>query len=359
MIPLIVILGLIILILAHEFGHFIAAKIFGVKVEEFGIGYPPRLFGKKIGETTYSVNLLPLGGFVRIHGEDEKEECTENDKLDKESNSRSFASQKIWKRTIILIAGVTMNMFVGWIIFSGIFMFGSPEHLVITEVSKESPAYVAGLKSNDFIVGARLGDVTLSDPIKGDDFISNIKKVAGQKVSIDVMHEGKTSTIEITSRLNPPAGQGSLGISLADAGVKSEPFFKSIKSGFIATASIFWLTLNGFFSLIIGIFTSPGTALSGVAGPVGVFGIASETGKMGLVYLFQLVALISVNLAVINLIPFPALDGGRVLFLLIEKFKGSPVSANTQRVVNMVGFIALIILMVFVTIHDVGKIISN
>ncbi|MEK7089517.1 MAG: site-2 protease family protein [Patescibacteria group bacterium] len=362
MITFIVIIGLIVLILAHEFGHFIVAKIFGVKVEEFGIGFPPRLFGKQIGETLYSVNLLPLGGFVRINGEDEKlekEEHEKDDTTDSLATKRSFAHQAIWKRTIILIAGVTMNMLVGWIIFSGILMIGSPTHLAVTEVAKDSPAYVVGIKPNDFIMSAKLGAVSLADPIKGDDFIIAMKQVAGEKVSIEVLRDGKTTALEINSRANPPAGEGSLGISLADAGVAKQSFFKALGNGFMVAVTIFWLTLKGFFSLIVSIFTTPGTAFQGVAGPVGLFGIAAQTGKMGLIYLFQLVGLISVNLAVLNLIPFPALDGGRIFFLLIEKLKGSPVSYKIQRVVNAVGFVALILLMVFVTINDVGNIMRK
>lgn len=362
MITLIVILGLIVLILAHEFGHFIAAKIFGVKVEEFGIGYPPRLFGIQKGETFYSVNLLPLGGFVRIHGEDEAWEAEEHAKdetIDSFSVERSFAHQAIWKRAVILIAGVTMNMVVGWFIFSGIYMVGTPAHLAVAEVSKDSPAYAAGIRTNDFMVSAKLGAVTLSDPIKSEDFIAAMKKAAGEKVSIGILRDGKMQTLEIVSRTNPPAGEGSLGVSLADAGVPKQSFWRSIGSGFEAAISVFWLTLKGFFTLIIGLFTAPTTALAGVAGPVGVFGIAAQTGKMGLIYLFQLVALISINLSVLNLIPFPALDGGRVLFLLIEKIKGTPVSYKTQRVVNTVGFVALLLLMAFVTMHDVGNILRK
>ncbi len=362
MITLIIIIGLIVLILAHEFGHFIAAKIFNVKVEEFGIGYPPRIFGKQFGETLYSVNWLPLGGFVRIHGEDkdEEEETHEKDEtLDSLRSERSFATQALWKRAVILIAGVTMNMLVGWLIFSGIFATGIPAHLAIAEVAKDSPAYAAGLVANDFIVGAHLGTVVLNDPIHSEDFIAAMKKAAGSSVSLTVLHEGKEKTLSILSRANPPEGEGSLGVALSDVGVEKVPFFSSFGRGFTATITLFWLTLKGFFSLVIGLFSSPGTAMADVAGPVGVFSIATQTGKMGLVYLFQLIALISINLSVLNLIPFPALDGGRVLFLIIEKLKGSPVSSKTQRTVNTIGFAALILLMVFVTIHDVGNILHK
>ena len=362
MITLIIIIGLAVLILAHEFGHFIAAKIFNVKVEEFGIGYPPRIFGKQFGETLYSVNWLPLGGFVRIHGEDKDEEAEAHGKdetLDSLRSERSFATQALWKRAVILIAGVTMNMLVGWLIFSGIFATGIPAHLAIADVSKDSPAYTAGLTANDFIVGARLGTVVLNDPIRSEDFIAAMKKAAGSSVSLTILHEGKEKTLSILSRANPPEGEGSLGVALSDVGVEKVPLFSSFGKGFTAAITLFWLTLKGFFSLIIGLFSSPGTAMADVAGPVGVFSIATQTGKMGLVYLFQLIALISINLSVLNLIPFPALDGGRVLFLIIEKLKGSPVSYKTQRTVNAIGFAALILLMVFVTIHDVGNILHK
>lgn len=362
MITLIIIIGLAVLILAHELGHFIAAKLFNVKVEEFGIGYPPRMFGKQVGETLYSVNWLPLGGFVRIHGEDKDEETEAHEKdetLDSLRSERSFANQAIWKRAVILIAGVTMNMVVGWLIFSGIFAVGTPAHLAIAEVAKDSPAYAAGLTANDFIVGAHLGTISLNDPINSEDFITAMRKAAGSEVSLTVVHEGKERTLSILSRANPPEGEGSLGVALSDVGVEKVPFLKAFGKGFMAAITLFWLTLKGFFSLIIGLFTSPGTAMAGVAGPVGVFSIATQTGKMGLIYLFQLIALISVNLSVLNLIPFPALDGGRVLFLIIEKLKGSPVSYKTQRTVNAIGFAALIILMVFVTIHDVGNVLHK
>lgn len=358
----IVIIGLVVLILAHEFGHFITAKIFGVMVEEFGIGYPPRLFGKKIGETTYSVNLLPLGGFVRIHGEEDakKDEGHAHDEtLDIFSMERSFAHQSLWKRAVILIAGVAMNMVVGWFILSGIFMTGTPAHLAVADVAKDSPAYAAGIMQNDFIIKAKLGNTTLHDPIKSDEFISVIKNVAGEKVLLTVTRDGKTLDFEVPSRANPPEGEGSLGVVLTDAGITKQSLWKSIGSGFTASISIFWLTVQGFFALIIGLFSSPASAFQNVAGPIGIFGIATQTGKMGLIYLFQLVALISINLSVLNLIPFPALDGGRVLFLIIEKIKGSPISSKTQQRVNMAGFAILLLLMAFVTVHDIGAIIRK
>ncbi|MFA6365221.1 MAG: RIP metalloprotease RseP [Candidatus Paceibacterota bacterium] len=352
MIIVAVIIGLIILVIAHEFGHFIASKLFGVKVEEFGIGYPPKLFGKKFGETLYSINLLPLGGFVRIHGEESQVE-EGGVPVDPQ---RSFIHQAIWKRSCILIAGVMMNLIVGWFIFSGVFMTGSPAHLILGEIDKGSPAASAGLMQGDVIISATLGTVELKDPIQSSEFITAVKNVAGTEVRLEVARKGKTIETTLVPRVNPPQGEGALGVELVEMGFPSKPFFSALGAGFTAMASVLWLTILGFANLIIGVFTAPRMALQSVAGPVGIFTLAAQTGKMGFVYLAQLIGFISVNLAVLNLIPFPALDGGRVFFLFIEKMKGSPISSRTQQIINGVGFIALLALMVLVTIHDVVKI---
>ncbi|MFA6407158.1 MAG: M50 family metallopeptidase [Candidatus Paceibacterota bacterium] len=352
MIILAVVIGLIILVIAHEFGHFIASKAFGVKVEEFGVGYPPKLFGKKFGETLYSVNLLPLGGFVRIHGEEEHAE----EGAEPIDPQRSFVHQAIWKRSFILIAGVVMNLIAGWLIFSGVFMTGSPEHLILGEIDAKSPAAIAGLMRGDVITFAKLGELELKDPVQIKEFIGAVKRVAGTEVTIEVMREGKTIETKLTPRITPPEGEGALGVELIEMGFVAKPFFAALGAGFVAMASVLWLTILGFANLFVSLFVAPSTALQSVAGPVGIFTLAAQTGEMGFVYLAQLIGFISVNLAVLNLIPFPALDGGRVLFLCIEKIKGSPISSRTQRIINGVGFLALLALMVLVTVHDVGKI---
>ncbi len=360
MIIFIVIVSLSVLIIAHELGHFAAAKLFNVKVEEFGFGYPPRLYGRKFGETMYSINLLPLGGFVHISGEDEEAEhgaAIERGETPAVDKRRSFKNQALWKRVVILSAGVFMNIMAGWIVFSAVFMIGSPSHLIISEVAPNSPAAEAGIQANDIIVGARVGKSIFSEPISNSEFIAAVKKVAGTEISMDIMRGDKTQTIKVLSRARPPAGQGAMGVALDEIGIERASFFTAIGRGFIASMDVFWQTAKGFYTVIKGVFSAPSGALEGVAGPVGIFSIAAQTGKLGFVYLFQLVALISLNLAALNFFPFPALDGGRILFLVIEKIKGSPVPRTFEQITNAVGFAALMILMIIVTIHDITKIL--
>jgi len=347
MVILIVIVSLSILILVHELGHFLLAKFFGVKVEEFGLGFPPRLWGKKIGETVYSLNLLLFGGFVKIFGEEGESETPS-------LSGRRFTDQPIWRRGVIVLAGIFMNLVLGWLVLSVVFMLGSPSHLMVADVAPDSPASGAGLSRGDFILGISRAGKILSDPLKASDFIEFMKDVKGEQVLLKVQHQGAVKEVEVAGRQNPPAGQGPLGVSLIEAGFPAEPFFKSIGTAFTTTIKTTGLIVVAFVNLFGKIFVSP-EVLETVSGPVGIFALASQAGSMGLVYLLQLMALISLNLAVLNFIPFPALDGGRFLFLILEKIKGSPISPKFQRVVNTVGFAFLIVLMVIVTVRDISR----
>lgn len=369
MVILIVIVSLSILILVHELGHFLLAKLFGVKVEEFGLGFPPRLWKKKIGETVYSLNLLLFGGFVKIFGEDGEKQsqptnAPESTKIRIPSGhsdvfvdldrGRSFAAQPIWQRSVIVLAGIFMNLILGWLVLSVVFMLGSPSHLMVADVASDSPASGAGLSRGDFILEISQAGKILSDPVKASDFIEFMKDAKGEQVLLKVQHQGAIKEVEVAGRQNPPAGQGPLGVSLVEAGFPAEPFFKSIGTAFTTTIKTTGLIVVAFVNLFGKIFVSP-EVLETVSGPVGIFALASQAGSMGLVYLLQLMALISLNLAVLNFIPFPALDGGRFLFLILEKIKGSPISPKFQRVVNTVGFAFLIVLMVIVTVRDISR----
>lgn len=346
MIILIVIISLAVLIFVHELGHFLAAKFFGVKVEEFGIGFPPRLFSKKIGETRYSFNALPLGGFVRIYGENSAER-----------EERSFSTQSIWRRSVIILAGIFMNILLGWAVLSLVFMLGSPQHLMIADVASQSPAQEAGLLQGDVVLKVSYQDYLLEDPIKSDEFIDLINVAPGALFTLELQRGDDIVETSVRGRLRPPEGQGSLGVALVEIGLPAQSFFQSLWHSVVTTISALQAIVIGFVTFFTSLFVSL-EALETIMGPVGIFNFASQAGSLGLVYLLQLMALISLNLAVLNLIPFPALDGGRFLFLLIEKLKGSPISTQVQVVINSLGFVVLILLLVMVTINDIGRIIN-
>lgn len=291
--------------------------------------------------------MLPFGGFVKIAGEDGGGE-------NGIQNPLYFSSQKTWKRTIILAAGVCMNIIAGWIIFSAVFMAGVPMKLAILEVFPDSPAATADIQANDFIISATYGEKKLNDPVQTSEFIGLVKEAGANPMTIELQRGKEIITKTIEGRINPPEGQGSLGIGLGESGVAQKSFFESIWEGATYTADVTQMIFVGFFDLLIKIFTTPDAAKN-VAGPVGIVMIAKQAADIGFVYFLQLLGLISINLAVLNLLPFPALDGGRILVLFIEKIKGSPVSLRVQSWINMAGFFFLIALMLFVTFQDVTK----
>jgi len=346
---LIVVISLSILILVHELGHFLAARFFGVRVEEFGIGFPPRLISKKIGKTVYSLNLLPFGGFVKIFGENFEDE--------EKISPDSFVFQPVWRRAIIVLAGIFMNIFLGWLILSFVFMSGMPEHLAIAEIAPDSPAQAVGLESGDIIIKASFKETVLSDPIKSRELIELVNKAAGDNILFTIRRGDKIFEVEIQSRSNPPFGQGPVGIALVEMGFPPQGFFGGIVEGLKATFNVLKNVSFGFIAFLGSVFVDK-SAFEAVAGPVGIFSIAAKASNLGVVYFLQFIAIISLNLAVLNLIPFPALDGGRFLLLLVEKIKGSPVSLKFQIVVNSFGFLILIIFMILVTIRDISRLFN-
>lgn len=357
MTTILVILALSFLIFIHELGHFSVAKAFGLRVLEFGIGFPPRLFKKKKGGTTYSINLLPFGGFVHILGEDGEEKESEEERIEEKKNpGASFVSQPAWKKSAILAAGVFMNFLFGFIVFSATSMSGVPEHLLISGVQKNSPAETANIKTGDIVLEAKSGISSLSDPIKGSDFTEWAKSSGGKEVILVIRRNKKTLEIPLVPRVSPPAGEGSLGVYIAEVGAKPLGFFQALGEGGVKTWQVSSLVVSGFIEMAGRFLTSPGSATENIAGPVGIVVVAKETSALGIVYFLDLLALISVNLAVLNLLPFPALDGGRIVMALVERVKGSPVSKKLQIAVNLGGLFLLLVLMVLVTIGDVRRI---
>ncbi len=351
LIALLVVVGLSLLILGHEAGHFFAAKMFGLKIDEFGFGFPPRIAAWRRGETEYSLNWLPFGGFVRIAGERGEFEMVNPDSADGggagreaagAAGSRLLSAQPAWKKSAIMLAGVFMNFLLGWLLLSLTLMSGAPRALVIASVAPHSPAAAAGLVPGDVIRGYAAPQ----------DFISYVDAHRGTQISITIDRGGKTAETAVVPRVHPPAGQGAIGIGLAEAGTAREGFFAALRGGFIDACAISWITIIAFGHLIAQLF-SRGTLPAGVVGPVGIFGVAEETGRIGLVYLLQLIGVISLNLMVVNLIPFPALDGGRFVMAIIEKIKGSAIPYKVEAWINGAGFALLLALMALLTIRDV------
>jgi len=361
---LIFLIVLVILILVHEFGHFIVAKKLGVRVDEFGIGFPPRLFGIKKGETLYSINALPFGGFVKIFGEDPSEEATSGP-----DSARSFIHQPKWVQTVIIVAGVFFNLVLGWFLISLGFMSGLPMPagsapagavlenvtVTITGVNALSPAGEAGLMAGDAITGITAGDGTEAD-ITIPDIQSFIAAHGNQEIFFHYERGGN----EYEALLVPVAGivedRPAIGISMDTIGFVKLPFYQAFWEGAKMTALLTKTIVVVFVGLIVDAFQGQAD-ISGLAGPVGIVGLVGDALEFGFVYLLGFVALISINLAVLNLIPFPALDGGRLLFLLIETVKRSPINPKVAQVFHLVGFAILIILMIVITYNDIVRII--
>ncbi|TSC53839.1 MAG: hypothetical protein LiPW39_37 [Parcubacteria group bacterium LiPW_39] len=349
----VIILGLLIFV--HEFGHFLVAKKNGVRVEEFGFGFPPRIFGIKKGETIYSLNWIPLGGFVKIFGEDGSDRI----------NHRSFASKKIWQRTIILLAGVAMNVFLAAVVISLGYGLGLPTAIddsqvvshakvQITEVAPNSPARQGGIKAGDTIVKivdqVQLNNI--SQVAQVQNFINNNR---GREIIVTLQRGQEVRQVKVVPRINPPAGEGALGIGLVRVTTTFYPWYRAIYEGVKTTFILIWAIIMGLGYLLWQLVGRGQVPVAEIAGPVGIFSLTGQAAQLGFIYLLQLTALLSVNLAIINALPFPALDGGRLLFLLIEKIKGSPVNQKIERAIHSAGFVFLIILMVLITARDMMK----
>ena len=367
-----------VLVLSHEAGHFFTAKAFKIKVEEFGFGFPPKIASFKKGETEYSINALPFGGFVKIFGENLEEADllevgfldSEAEEKKKEERKRSFSFKPRYQQALVLVAGIVANFVLAWILLSVGFLSGLPTSagsepkgyelkdvkLAVVSVLENSPAQSAGLKSGDRIVSVKNNkNIELS----GDEITpSNLKNfiVANGEKEIEFGYTRGSDKNVIYTEVTPKVGatdkQPSIGISMDQIGTAKLPFFKAFDEGMKLTISVTKGTVLGLYGLIRDALMGNGS-LSSVTGPIGMVSIVGDASKFGFVYLLSFAALISINLAVINFIPFPALDGGRLLFLLIEKIKGSRLNPKVANVTNMIGFIILIGFMLLITFHDV------
>lgn len=346
------------LVVSHEFGHFIVAKKNGIRVDEFAFGMGPKLFSWRKGETLYRVNAFPIGGYVKIFGENPDEESTNGP-----DKNRSFVHKSAWVQAGVLFAGVAMNFLVAWLLFSVSFMSGMPTSIsaapkgtvitntqvAITGVFKDSPAEIAGLVAGDRIVHvSSLADSTEVPSLESLKYF--VKKHSVDDIVIEFERNKELKQTHLTPK------DGLIGINMDMIGTLKLPIGKAIFEGLKLTGSISVATVVGFYDLISNAIVGQGS-FSGLSGPVGIVGQVGGALQFGFVYLLSFTALISINLAVINLIPFPALDGGRLLFLLIEKVKGSRINTTVANTVNMVGFVLLMLLMVIITYKDIVKLI--
>ena len=354
LIVFIIVLG--ILVFVHELGHFLAAKYFKVRVDEFSIGFPPRLFKIKKGGTLYSINLIPLGGYVKIKGEGGE------DKEDEDS----FVSKPIWNRIVILFAGVAMNFFAAAIFLSIGYMIGLPApvddeifmknfarvdeaKVQIVSVLESSPANMGGIE---------MGDIILSiDNIKLDnvpDVQKYINDHQNDTLNFEIKRGSETFVKEVKPAFVEEADKYAIGVDLAKNALVSYPWYIAIIHGFYRTVSLAYEIVYSLINLIYQFFVTQTQSIP-VAGPVGIAVLTGKASELGFVYLLQFIALLSINLGIINLLPFPALDGSKILLLFVEKIRGKSINSTVESWIHLTGFAFLMLVMLIVTYKDIVK----
>jgi len=338
-------LVLFIVVLAHEIGHYATAKLFGVRVLEFGFGYPPRIASVKYGDTDYSLNLLPLGGFVKLAGEEDPKA------------KDSLAGKGYGTRLLVLAAGSIMNALLPLLLFSIAYMV--PHDMIegsvlIDDVSANSPAAAAGILPGDTVLEVEGHQINSTNDI-------------GRYIQLNLGNEtaflleradGAIEEVMLVPRWDPPAEEGSAGVVVSNVNPvivsESLPFFKAIGTGINQTGETMVLFKNALLGLVTG------TAEFNIAGPVGIAELTGQFAEAGLSPLLEFTAFFSINLAIVNLLPLPALDGGRIAFVLVEwARRGKRVDPKTEGKIHLVGFLLLIGFMVAVTFQDIINIVSG
>jgi len=382
---LVFLLLLSVLVLIHEAGHFFVAKKFGIKVEEFGFGFPPRMFGFKKGETVYSINWLPIGGFVKLYGEDEagagKIDLKKKKELNKDIN-RAFFAKSAWQRAVVIVAGVIMNAVLAIVlfyIFLGISGFKTDlplpfdykffgvnqtniQEVVISSVARNSPAEKQGLKPTTKIIAINGQKI-----IDSKHFINFVNANRGREIEIawSNLQANDIHKTKVTPRLNPPKNEGALGIglfSMSTAQLSYSTPVQKIFSGITHPINLMTYNLDIMKELVkVSLEKKTTEPLSqGVTGPVG---IASLTGsileiqnlKEKILQLLNLAGILSISLAFFNVLPIPALDGGRLFFILIEAFTGRKINQRFESATHTIGMIVLLALMALITFKDIFK----
>ena len=368
---LIFFLVLSVLVFAHEWGHFWMARRFKIGTEEFGFGMPPRIFGfyktkdqkwkfvwgnKEVSDardTVYSLNWIPMGGFVKIKGQDGEgfvkvERDSEKEKVDEDS----FVNKAIWQRCLVLSAGVFMNIVLAAFLFSICFMVGMPQD------SGEGNLHISQvLEGRAREADVRLGDILLN---VNDEKIQDVEELQNylhahhqEEINFRFERDGKIILKNIQPKYLELENKSVIGVGLShEIEIVRYGFFEAIWQGVKTTFILLIAIIVAFYNLIKNLITGNGLGGS-IAGPVGIANMAGQYADLGFVYLMRFTAMLSVNLAVINFLPFPALDGGHVLFLLIEKLKGKSIDRKILNIIHMIGFFLLLSLLLFVTIKEI------
>lgn len=336
---------LAIIIIAHELGHFSTAKASRVKVEEFGIGFPPRLLALRRGETLYSLNAIPLGGFTKMAGEEDP------------SVPRSLASQSVATRLLVLSAGSLMNFLLPILLFSIAFMVPhdvAVGQVTVEEVAVNSPAAIAGIIAGDVVISIN------DKPVRNIyDLHRYIQLNMGNEITMLVQHSDVTTeAFQVVPRWKPPKDEGATGLLVTMPSIdiirESEPFWKAIPMGAVECVETFVLFKNEIMSWFAQGVAPP------IAGPVGIAQITGEVAKAGISPLLEFAAFFSINIGLINLFPLPALDGGRIVFVLLEWVRrGKRIAPKIEGLIHAGGFILLIAAMLAVTYQDIIRIIGG
>lgn len=344
-----------VLVLVHEYGHFWTARKMGMNVEEFGIGFPPRAFKIKRNGTIYSINWLPLGGFVKIKGEDGSQR----------NDPDSFASKKPGPRLLVLSAGVLMNYALAIVLLSIGFMIGLPQSIdgtagaevrdrkvQIVQVLPGSPAEKSGVSIGDEVVSFN-GEAIMDSA----QLVGLAGGSVGQTAAFVFKRGEEVINKDIEIVVLEETGKGGIGVGLLATGVISYPPHIAIAKGVTSTVKLSGQMFSGFYNIIKNLVTGKGAGAQ-VSGPIGIAVMTGEVAKLGFSYLIQFAALLSINLAVLNFLPFPALDGGRALFVIIEKIRNKPVSQKIESIFHAVGFALLMLLIIVVTFKDIVRFIK-
>lgn len=338
---------LIVIIMIHELGHLIVAKLNGVKVEEFAFGFPPRLFSFRSKGTRYSINLIPLGGYVALLGE--------NEDIKKPG---SYYSKKVWQKITIILTGVLMNFLLAIVVLAIGFSVGmtplvsDPEALsgqkssqvMVAQVVENSPAQAIGLEPGNILQG-------FSAPTDLSEFT---KAHAGEIVNLAVKKNSKTENFQVKLAI----GEAPLGVGVVSVTLVKQPFYQAIPTAVIEVGKSIVVIFEVLWQIIKSLFTTgkAGEAGVGIVGPVGIFNFTASAIKVGWIYILQLLAILSINLGIINILPFPALDGGKIFFLGLEGiFRKKVVRQEIENLIHTIGFVILIVLILVITFRDIFR----